>query len=117
MYTDNLSCFYANCAAHNIMQVCLVLNNMFHVREHLAELPQHLELEKLYEQLHEEDLKKYLLVEDGGPEVDEMYSDPLRRFNVKAKHVIKEFLTHADEDIMKQIDDLVRNICQNVRLQ
>ena len=98
------------------MQLCLVLNNMFHVREHLAELPEHLELEKLYEQLHEEDLKKYLLVEDGGPEVNEMYSDPLRKFNVKAKHLIKEFLTHADEDIMKQIDDLVRNICQNVRL-
>lgn len=87
---------------------------MFHVRDQLTELPEHMELEKLYEWLRREDLKKYLLVEEGGPEADEMYSDPLRRFNVKAKHLIKEFLTHADEHIIKMIDDLVRRICQKV---
>ena len=96
------------------MKLCLVLNNMFHVRDHLIRLSEHMELEKLYEWLRREDLNKYLLVEEGGPDVDEMYSDPLRMFNVKAKHLIKEFLIHADEDMMKMIDDLLRKICQKV---
>ena len=87
---------------------------MFHVREHLSELPEHMELDRLYDWLRQEDQRQYLLVEEGGLDVEEMYSDPLRRFNVKVKRMIKEFLTHADDDIMKTIDDLVRRICHSV---
>ena len=87
---------------------------MFHVREHLSKLPDHMELEGLYDWLQKEDQRQYLLVEDGGLEADEMFGDPLRGFNIKAKHMIKEFLRHADDDIMKTIDDLVVKICQSV---
>lgn len=88
---------------------------MFHVREHLTDLPEYMKLNELYRWLREEDLKRYLLVEDGGPEVSDMDVDPLMSFDVKAKRLLTELHSNADEDIMKKIDDLVKKVCQNVR--
>ena len=87
---------------------------MFHVREHLTELPEHMKLKELYSWLREEDLKRYLLVEDGGPKVSEMDIDPLMSFDVKARCLLSELHSNADEDIMKKINDLIKKICQNV---
>lgn len=87
---------------------------MFHVREHLTELPEHMKLKELYSWLREEDLKRYLLVEDGGPKVNEMDIDPLMSFDVKARCLLSELHSNADEDIMKKIIDLVKKICQKV---
>lgn len=87
---------------------------MFHVREHLTELPEHMKLKELYSWLREEDLKRYLLVEDGGPKVSEMDTDPLMSFDVKARNLLTELHSNADEDIMKKISDVVKKVCQNV---
>ena len=89
---------------------------MFHVREHLSEMPKHMELEKLYNMLREEDDKKYSLAEEGGPDVGNMDFDPMMSLNVKAKSLLNELLISADEDIMNKIGELVKKICQNVRL-
>ena len=75
-----------------------------------------MELEKLYDRLYEEDLKKYSLVEEGGPEVSEMNDDPTMSFDIKAKNKINSFIDNTDEDIMNKIIDLVQKICQRVRL-
>ena len=77
------------------------------------ELPEYMKLNELYSWLQEEDLKQYLLVE-GGPKVSEMDVDPLMSFDVKAKNLLRELHSNADEDIMKKINDLVKKICQNV---
>ena len=78
------------------------------------ELPEYMKLNELYSWLREEDLKQYLLVEEGGPKVSEMDVDPLMSFDVKAKNLLRELHSNADEDIMKKINDLVKKICQNV---
>lgn len=87
---------------------------MFHVREHLAEMPTHMELDKLYHMLLEEDMKKYELREEGGPDISEMHNDPLISLDAKAKSLLSNLLASADEDIMNKIDKLVSKICQNV---
>ena len=89
---------------------------MFHVRERLTELPEHMELDKLYSWLKEEDDAKYLLREEGGLDVSDMNFDPFMSLHVKAKNLIREFLITADEDIEKKINDLVRQICHNVSI-
>ena len=71
-------------------------------------------MKELYSWLREEDLKRYLLVEDGGPKVSEMDVDPMMSFDVKARHLLSELHSNADEDIMKKIDDLVKKVCHNV---
>ena len=72
-----------------------------------------MKLNELYSWLREEDLKRYLLVEEGGPEVSEMDVDPLMSFDVKARNLLRELHSNADEDIMK-INDFVKKICYNV---
>ena len=89
---------------------------MFHVREHLSGMPKHMELEKLYNMLREEDEKKYSLAEEGGPDVGDMDFDPMMSLNVKAKSLFKELFESADEDIMNKINELVKKICQKVRV-
>ena len=89
---------------------------MFHVREHLSGMPKHMELEKLYNMLREEDEKKYSLAEEGGPDVSNMDFDPMMSLNVKAKSLFKELFESADEDIMNKINELVKKICQKVRV-
>ena len=97
------------------MQLCVILNDMFHVRENLTKLPEHMELDKLYNTLHEEDMKKYSLVEEGGPQVSDMYDDPTMSFDIEVKNKINSFLNNTDEDIMNKIIDLVETICRKVR--
>ena len=80
----------------------------------MTDLPEYMKLNELYSWLREEDLKRYLLVEDGGPEVSDMDIDPLMSFDLKAKRLLTELYSNADEDIMKKIDDLVKKVCQNV---
>ena len=87
---------------------------MFHVREHLSGMPEHMELEKLYNMLREEDEKKYSLAEEGGPDVGDMDFDPMMSLNIKAKSLFKELFESADEDIMNKINELVKKICQKV---
>ena len=87
---------------------------MFHVREQISEMPQHMELEMLYKMLHEEDEKKYALAEDGGLGVGDMDFDPMMPLKIKAKNVLSELLISADEDIMNKINELIGKICQNV---
>ena len=78
-------------------------------------MPKHMELEKLYKMLLEEDAKKYSLAEEGGPDVGNMDFDPTMTLNIRAKNVLSALLVNADEDIMNKINDVVRKICQNVR--
>ena len=78
-------------------------------------MPTHMKLDKLYSQLREEDMKKYELKTEGGPDVAEMYTDPLMTLDIKAKKLLSELLASADEDIMQKVDDLVSKICQSVR--
>ena len=89
---------------------------MFHVREHLSGMPKHMELEKLYNMLREEDEKKYSLAEEGGPDVSDMDFDPMMSLNIKAKSLFNELFESADEDIMNKINELVKDICQKVRV-
>ena len=79
-------------------------------------MPKHMELEKLYNMLREEDEKKYSLAEEGGPDVGDMDFDPMMSLNVKAKSLFKELFESADEDIMNKINELVKKICQKVRV-
>ena len=79
-------------------------------------MPEHMDLEKLYNMLREEDERKYLLAEEGGPEVSDMDFDPMMTLNVKAKSLFNELLISADEDIMNKINELVKKICQKVRI-
>ena len=60
-------------------------------------------------------MKKYDLKTEGGPDVNEMNSDPLMSLDFKAKKLLSELLASADEDIMQKVDDLVSKICQSVR--
>ena len=78
-------------------------------------MPQHMELEKLYKMLHEEDEKKYALAEEGGLDVGDMNFNPIMTLNIKAKNFLSELLIIADKDFMDKINELVREICQNVR--
>ena len=87
---------------------------MFHVREQLNGMPKHMELEKLYSMLREEDAKKYSLAEEGGPDVGNMDFDPMMTLHAKAKSLFNELLISADEDIMNKINELVKEICQKV---
>ena len=80
---------------------------MFYVRQQLSEMPKHMDLEKLYNMLRKEHEKKYLLAEEGGPEVKDMDF---------AKSLFNELLISADEDIMNKINELVKKICQKVRI-
>ncbi len=89
---------------------------MFHVRQHLSGIPEHMELEKLYNMLREEDANKYSLAEEGGPDVSDMDFDPMMSLNVKAKSLFNQLFESADEDIMNKINELVKDICQKVRV-
>ena len=106
-----------HCGNSNPKQLCLVLNNTFHVRGQLADMHKHMELDKLYEQLREEDVKKYDLLEEGGLAVDEMHFDPVTGLHIKAKRLLNQLLDSADEDVMKKIEDLIERICQQVWMQ
>ena len=79
-------------------------------------MPEHMDLEKLYNMLREEDDKKYSLAEEGGPDVSNMDFDPMISLSVKAKSLFNELLISADEDIMNKINELVKEICQKVRV-
>ena len=79
-------------------------------------MPKDMELEKLYSMLHEEDAKKYSLAEEGGPDVGNMDFDPTITLHAKAKSLFNELLISADEDIMNKINELVKKICQKVRV-
>lgn len=86
------------------IQLCLVLNNMYHVREFLSELPVHMELDNFYTRLQREDQMRVSL-ENGGSEMS---------LTVRAKSLIGNFVTTADEDILKKVDNVARKICQKV---
>lgn len=91
------------------IQLCLVLNNMYHVREFLSELPVHMELDNFYTRLQREDQMRVSL-ENGGSEL----VNPEVSLTVRAKSLIGNFVTTADEDILKKVDNVARKICQKV---
>ena len=83
----------------------------------MAQMQEHMELDKLYKQLREEYMRQYELAEEGGPVVSEMHGDPVTGLHIKAKNLLDKLLTSADEDVMKKIEDLIGTICEKVSCQ
>lgn len=81
---------------------------MYHVREFLAELPVHMDLNNFYERLERED-KMMDSTESGG-------SNPGTSLAIRAKRLIGNFVTNADKEILKKIDDVARKICNKVSM-
>lgn len=75
---------------------------MYHIREFLAELPVHMELNNFYAQLETEEKMKDVGANAG------------MSLTVRAKSLIGNFVTNADEDILKKVDDVSRKICNQV---
>ena len=80
----------------------------------MAQMQEHMDLDKLYEQLREEYMRQYELAEEGGPEVSEMHSDPVTGLHIKAKNLIDNLLISADEDVVKKIEEVIGKICEKV---
>ena len=79
---------------------------MYHVREFLAELPVHMDLNNFYARLEQED-QMIDSLESGG-------SNPGTSLAIRAKKLIGNFVTNADEEISRKIDDVARKICNKV---
>ena len=92
----------------SFLQLCLVLNNMYHVREFLAELPTHMDLNNFYARLESEDKIK------GSFEVVGANTGLSACLTVRATSLIGNFVTNADEEILKMVDDVARKICSKV---
>ena len=90
------------------MQLCLVLNNVYYVREFLAELPTHMDLNNFYARLEREDKVK------GSFETVDASPGHSTCLTVRAKSLIGNFVTNADEGILKMVDDVARKICSKV---
>lgn len=77
---------------------------MYHVREFLAELPVHMDLSNFYARLEREDkLRETLESASSGTSL-----------TTRARSLIGNFVTNADEEILRKIDDVARKICNKV---
>ena len=81
---------------------------MYYVREFLAELPVHMDLNNFYTRLEREDRIKDSFETVGA---NAGHSTCL---TVRAKSLIGNFVTNADEEILKMVDDVARKICSKV---
>ena len=82
---------------------------MYHVREFLSELPVHMELDNFYARLEKEDKMRDSLASAGSEVVK-----PGMSLTVRAKSLIGNFVTNADEEILRKVDDVARKICNKV---
>ena len=79
---------------------------MYHVREFLSELPVHMELNNFYARLEAEDKMRDSL--------DSSSAKAGMSLTVRAKSLIGNFVTNADEDILRKVHDVARKICNKV---
>ena len=80
---------------------------MYHVREFLAELPVHMELNNFYARLEVEDKMRESL--------ENSTAKAGMSLTVRAKSLVGNFVTNADEDILRKVHDVARKICNKVR--
>ena len=77
------------------LQLCIVLNNMQHVREELSHLEERLELESFYEWLDSQDEST---------------------LGSQCRAMVKKLLGSADEDIYNRMSKIMTEITEKVRI-
>ena len=82
---------------------------MYHIREFLSELPVHMELENFYARLEKEDKMRDSLASASSEVIK-----PGMSLTVRAKSLIGNFVTNADEEILRKVDNVARKICNKI---